>query len=82
MMFVGFNVGFFPMHLSGMLGMRRRVYTYLAEDGLGDAQPPHLARLVACWRSASWSAWWPSPGRSARPAAPRQPLGGRHAGVG
>jgi cytochrome c oxidase subunit I len=35
MMFVGFNVGFFPMHLSGMLGMRRRVYTYLAEDGLG-----------------------------------------------
>jgi heme/copper-type cytochrome/quinol oxidase subunit 1 len=35
MMFVGFNAGFFPMHLSGMLGMRRRVYTYLAEDGLG-----------------------------------------------
>ena len=34
MMFVGFNGGFFPMHLSGMLGMRRRVYTYLAEDGL------------------------------------------------
>jgi cytochrome c oxidase subunit I len=34
MMFVGFNAGFFPMHLSGMLGMRRRVYTYLAEDGL------------------------------------------------
>jgi cytochrome c oxidase subunit 1/cytochrome c oxidase subunit I+III len=35
LMFVGFNAGFFPMHLSGMLGMRRRVYTYLAEDGLG-----------------------------------------------
>jgi cytochrome c oxidase subunit 1/cytochrome c oxidase subunit I+III len=34
-MFVGFNAGFFPMHLSGMLGMRRRVYTYLAQDGLG-----------------------------------------------
>jgi cytochrome c oxidase subunit I len=34
-MFAGFNVGFFPMHLSGLLGMRRRVYTYAVEDGLG-----------------------------------------------
>jgi cytochrome c oxidase subunit 1/cytochrome c oxidase subunit I+III len=34
LMFIGFNVGFFPMHLSGMLGMRRRVYTYLPGDGL------------------------------------------------
>ena len=33
-MFAGFNVGFFPMHLSGLEGMRRRVYTYLAEDGI------------------------------------------------
>ncbi|HEY2743738.1 MAG TPA: cytochrome c oxidase subunit I, partial [Polyangia bacterium] len=35
LMFVGFQVGFFPMHLSGLVGMRRRVYTYAAGDGLG-----------------------------------------------
>jgi heme/copper-type cytochrome/quinol oxidase subunit 1 len=32
-MFVGFNVGFFPMHIAGLLGMPRRIYTY--PGGLG-----------------------------------------------
>jgi cytochrome c oxidase subunit 1/cytochrome c oxidase subunit I+III len=32
-MFLGFNVGFFPMHILGMMGMPRRIYTYQA--GLG-----------------------------------------------
>jgi cytochrome c oxidase subunit I+III len=31
--FIGFNVAFFPMHITGLLGMPRRVYTYL--PGLG-----------------------------------------------
>jgi cytochrome c oxidase subunit I len=33
--FVGFNVAFFPMHISGLMGMPRRVYTYLPEMGWG-----------------------------------------------
>ncbi len=32
-MFVGFNVAFLPMHVLGLLGMPRRVYTYA--EGLG-----------------------------------------------
>jgi cytochrome c oxidase subunit I+III len=32
-MFIGFNVGFFPMHITGLMGQPRRVYTY--PSGLG-----------------------------------------------
>jgi cytochrome c oxidase subunit I+III len=35
LMFIGFNVAFFPMHLMGLWGMPRRVYTYPEELGWG-----------------------------------------------
>jgi cytochrome c oxidase subunit I len=34
--FIGFNAAFFPMHITGLMGMPRRVYTYLPEMGWGN----------------------------------------------
>jgi cytochrome c oxidase subunit I+III len=45
LMFVGFNVAFFPMHVAGLLGMPRRVYTY--DEGLGWSGPNLLSTVGA-----------------------------------
>src|SRR3954451_20467049 len=33
--FIGFNVAFFPMHILGLEGMTRRIWTYQAQTGWG-----------------------------------------------
>jgi cytochrome c oxidase subunit I+III len=43
LLLVGFNVTFFPLHVLGLQGMPRRVYTYLANTGWG-----HLNLLATC----------------------------------
>jgi cytochrome c oxidase subunit 1 len=45
LLFLGFQLAFFPMHISGLLGMPRRVYTYPA--GLGLELPNLLSTVGA-----------------------------------
>jgi heme/copper-type cytochrome/quinol oxidase subunit 1 len=49
-MFVGFNLTFFPMHLAGLLGMPRRIYTYPASVGWGQL---NLLETIGTWIMAA-----------------------------
>jgi cytochrome c oxidase subunit 1 len=48
--FVGMNVTFFPLHFLGLMGMPRRVYTYLPETGWG---PLNLLATVGAFTIAA-----------------------------
>ena len=66
--FIGVNVTFFPMHFLGMMGMTRRVYTYLPETGWG---PLNLLSTVgAATIGASVVVFLANVARSLRRGAP------------
>src|SRR3546814_7265582 len=46
LMFTGMNVAFLPMHLAGLQGMPRRVYTYLPGRGL---ELPNLISTIGAF---------------------------------
>jgi cytochrome c oxidase subunit 1 len=50
MIFLGFQLAFFPMHWSGILGMPRRVYTYPAGFGL---ELPNMLSTIGAFVVAS-----------------------------
>jgi cytochrome c oxidase subunit I+III len=50
LVFVGFNLAFFPMHVLGLQGMPRRVYTYPGDMGWG---PANLISTVGAFTLAT-----------------------------
>ena len=82
LLYIGFILTFGPMHISGMLGMPRRIYTYDAGPRLGVLEPAHHAR--GAHPGAELRHLRLQPGRVAmeRQAGGRRPVGRLDAGVG
>jgi cytochrome c oxidase subunit I+III len=73
--FIGFNVAFLPMHLTGLRGMPRRVYTYPADIGLDVL---NLVTTVGAFVLASGVAvifWDLVRPKGRQPYSPRNPWG-------
>ncbi|WP_349264160.1 cytochrome c oxidase subunit I [Longimicrobium sp.] len=66
--FIGMNVTFFPMHFLGLMGMTRRVYTYLPEHGFTGLN--QLATVGAVLMTAGILAFLANVFRSLRSGAP------------
>ena len=80
---VGFHVTFLAVHWVGLLGQRRRIYTYDGGTGLGDHQPRRLDRRLRDGDRLRAGASWTS--RVNAVVAVRglaQPVEGRHARMG
>ena len=80
--FAGFNLTFFPMHISGLLGMPRRIYTF--EPGLG-WDPYNLAATIGRLRARGRAAHHARRARvrlAARAQGGAGPLGRGEPGVG
>jgi cytochrome c oxidase subunit I+III len=61
LMTIGFNLAFFPMHVSGLLGMPRRIYTYSGSLGVGSL---NMASTIGAYVFAvgvaltAWNLYW------------------------
>ena len=81
-LFIGFNLTFFPMHILGLKGMTRRVYTYPAEMGW---EPANLLATVGAFVIALGGILFiANVLRSLKPgaAAGDESVGGGHARMG
>ena len=81
LMFTGFNVAFFPMHLTGLRGMPRRVFTY--PEALGWDWLNLISTIGAFVFAAGFLVvvWRRAPAEGPRALRRAQPLERRDAGM-
>jgi cytochrome c oxidase subunit I+III len=79
LMFAGHNIAFLPMHLTGLMGMPRRVYTYL--PGRGWELPNLISTVGAFLFGLAVLLWVVDMIRCFRPFGPRE-AGNIHDGPG